>query len=475
MPSSPSEGDYGSGTDSSGSDFVMIPKDDQYMVNTKIVKLPVHYPKSRISQLNYYQPRTQMSLVVKSLRPIAADSTAGHEDGLQILVVTGLGGAGKTELALRFLQDYKHKFEATFFLTADSSSRLLDQCGKISVRQLKLLDPDNKPSLETCRAAFRTWLADPIKSIPDTNGEFQRVTWCLILDNAENIDDIDQIVPGTGTGCILVTTTNPLFGYSWRSGVESIVLKGFTPDEGAELLRTITREEPNTKNEGPAKKLAERLDGLPLAISQIGHIMVSQKLSIFRFVETYDKESDLYDLFDKRLNRKGYEHSIASVWAFKDLQPAAFAILSLVAMLDSEGIPESLLEPGHGIANFPMKKADLHQLNASLADRSIIEIDPDDGKVRVHRLVQVVVRSMLETQGILDKAFENAVERVSQKWPFLNRNYVTGAYGKIDRWEQCEDILPHVLYLKDIHEGMAGEQPTSTSRDLAELLLELAQ
>lgn len=78
--------------------------------------------------------------------------------------------------------------------------------------------------------------------------------------------------------------------------------------------------------------------------------------------------------------------------------------------------------------------------------------------------------------GFAASAFNDAVNRVAEQWPFLNRNYKTGSATKVERWEECHQTYRHILHLTEVHAELTSLAVSSlASTELIELLLEAAQ
>lgn len=72
--------------------------------------------------------------------------------------------------------------------------------------------------------------------------------------------------------------------------------------------------------------------------------------------------------------------------------------------------------------------------------------------------------------------FENGLERIASNWPFITRSYTFGSSGRIDRWQLCSQLFPHVASLSVVFQELenAGKKPAA-SMALAELLCEAAE
>lgn len=148
-------------------------------------------------------------------------------------------------------------------------------------------------------------------------------------------------------------------------------------------------------------------------------------------------------------------------------------------MLDAEQILPSMLEPRPTSLNADgsvMTKPQYIEYRKHLANTSLIDVNRYTQQVRVHRVVQAVTKDMMVRNGTAPIVFNEAINRVACQWPFLNRNYITGNATKVDRWEMCGQIYPHILRLMELHAEFAQLGLDSlASMELAELLLEAVQ
>ena len=483
-------GSSSSGERSGDSSFVNISSNASFIANRNIVKLPFYFPKSCVIRRKYYQPRdNELQHIAKVLSPTSRDTDQFRGINLLTFAISGLGGIGKTQTASEFVIKYKDEFDAIFFIHADNANRLSEQYAKLAF-QLKLLHEKDNPSPQTCKETVKSWLVDPYKVVshstnaaPETAYEdITQVHWLMVFNNAEDLEILDQYWPRGGFGSVLVTSRNPLVRSQFFDPVASFELTSLPIDDAASLLKCITGsdQENSSNTEEAARTLATRLEGLPLAISQIGAIISQRTLSIHKFLQTYSRDSDLYEVDSEHGLKSGYEHNLGSVWAFDNLPAGAFSVLCLISMLDSECIQEELLLPistSNQRPQFPSSEKEYHKCYSELTATSLVEKNLDDGTTRVHRLVQSVTRARIaKVDGALCGIFLDVVTRIASCWPFLNKSYVTGNYGKIDRWSQCAKFYPHVLNLWWIYQELL--EKNSVPRlclDLGELLCEAAQ
>ena len=126
----------------------------------------------------------------------------------KVAILHGLGGMGKTQLAIRFARDRKHDFTAIFWLSGKSQGTLLQSLSSILPRlpgQTKKNGAINDQEVEQRARNVLQWLALKGNS-----------RWLLIFDNIDQsspvngaVDDaydIEDFFPTTDQGSILITT-----------------------------------------------------------------------------------------------------------------------------------------------------------------------------------------------------------------------------------------------------------------------------
>jgi len=115
------------------------------------------------------------------------------------LVVGGMGGIGKTQLAITYAVRHRHSYESIFWLNATSSKTLQD-----SLHQLvqHILTPDELKHCDDDQLVVHVsrWLSEP-----------DNTRWLLIFDNYDEPDQyqINKFYPDASHGSIIITTRLP--------------------------------------------------------------------------------------------------------------------------------------------------------------------------------------------------------------------------------------------------------------------------
>ncbi|KIM21860.1 hypothetical protein M408DRAFT_29178 [Serendipita vermifera MAFF 305830] len=194
-----------------------------------------------------------------------------HEDMRRILVVTGIGGCGKTQLILKFLRVHANRFISSFFIDGSSESRIRADIIR-NVRSLGTLY--SQMGFDECLR----FLSQP----------YPGGISVIFYDNVDDPDiDILSFLPdGVGDGCtIIITSRNRSIGsISPESHLE---LDKMTMDEAIKLiLHGIGHSGPTSEQErNDAENIAKALDCLPIALQQARSYMRETRCSASSYLE----------------------------------------------------------------------------------------------------------------------------------------------------------------------------------------------
>ena len=192
------------------------------------------------------------------------------------IVLIGMGGSGKTQLALRFCRRAEEYlgFMAVAWINASSPASVLQSYRAIARH---VPHPPN-PDIDE----------DGVMSlVKGSLQKFQR-SWLVVLDNYDNPQafsarGIKEYIPLTGkNGHVLITSRHR---DSARLGQE-IVVSSMTEDESVNLL---LRREARGNEASESSAIASTLGYLPLALDQAGSYIRARDLQLKDFISRYEE------------------------------------------------------------------------------------------------------------------------------------------------------------------------------------------
>jgi hypothetical protein len=376
------------------------------------------------------------------------------QKGLRSFILCGLGGIGKTEIAIEYLHSRKESFQAIFWVSADTPEKLAAGYSEIA-RALGLEEADGNNDSVATRKKVKNWMANPIiRKTGDIDSPTQKASWLLILDNADGPEILDDYWPVNGIGSVLATSRNPI-AKEGLYGRKSVDVSPLLDDDAISLLLKLTSHEKDKNSLQLSKKIVQTLGGLPLAIVQMSAIIRYGHHTLQDFLESY--EEDAKKLQETMIPGLTYGQTVASVWALEKLPAPAVALLRVLSLLDPDGIPEAILFEGADkvdLDGYPQTKSAYFDARDKLIQSSLITRNSDIDEIRIHRLVQDVVRQKMGPTD-LQAVFNPVIVLLSAVWSFVrldNRNLVT-------RRRICETYYPQIARLKCLFEKtlLSGE------------------
>ena len=330
------------------------------------------------------------------LQTLAQALAEDGPSGLQALVLHGLGGIGKTRLAVEYAWRFGRRYPAALFVLSDSPDGL--NSGLAALARADLLDlPERKSASESeAVAAVLRWLR-------------QNPGWLLILDNVDTREArlaVTKLLPALTSGRVLITSRRR----DWPAGVRRRAIDRILLQPAAEFLLERAGEDRQREPDetGQALRLAELLDGLPLALEQAAAFIVHNQISFAQYLETWEQESDaVLGWYDEGVMQ--YPSSLAVTWqrSFHQIAPTAQAVLRLASFLAPDPIPDGMFESGAELVREAAallreetgQEAPERPVRDDLSElRALSLVSWQDGTVSVHRLLQEVVRHRIPEQ-----------------------------------------------------------------------------
>ncbi|MFI5916824.1 tetratricopeptide repeat protein [Dactylosporangium sp. NPDC051541] len=325
----------------------------------------------------------------------------GTDRGLVIgPVVHGLGGVGKTELALQFTDGHRNRYNPVWWINADSVENITAGLAALT-RTLEPKWPASSSAGDTAAWAQR-WLAT-------------HDGWLLVLDNVVDLAAIQPVLATGSNGRVIVTSRRYL---DWQTlSLTPLALPVLTADAGIDLL---LRRTGRSTERAEAEALVDDVGGLPLALSHAAAYLVErQHVSIAQY-RLWLAEQPTRILSARALAHPS-DDVVARTWqvsidAVVADDPLAARMLGIMSYLGADRIPVDLFTP---IAD-ALAVEDALTVAASY---SLISRSP--ATISIHRLVQTVIRlvhtderTLREAVGLLHAALPTGdPETTVAQWP----------------------------------------------------------
>jgi cellulose biosynthesis protein BcsQ/tetratricopeptide (TPR) repeat protein len=322
---------------------------------------------------------TGRSRLLEELRdrlPVSVTATAPQ-------ALYGLGGAGKTQIALEYVHRFAANYDIVWWIPAEQTSLV-----RASLAELA-------EALDLPAGASTAEAVDGVLDALRRGEPYRR--WLLVFDNADQPEELRRYLPA-GPGHILLTTRN----VAWGRYVTATEVPVFSRPESVNLIRRLVPG----MSEPDAEMIAGKLGDLPLVIEQAAAWLAATGMPASAYSELLDTELP-------RMLREnpppGYEHTPAGTWRLSleriraDL-PAAARLLEVCAFFAPEPIPMRLLY-GDSFIRL-LRPLDPTLQDPLLIGRLVQEIgryalarfDAGQNTIGMHRLVQTFIQSEMSPE-----------------------------------------------------------------------------
>ena len=330
------------------------------IVNEKIRRVP-----------NFVGRSESIFLVLEAMR-----------DGNRPVVLTGVGGIGKTALAIEFGLRYQDEFSGVWFI--DAATDQTTQLGFIALGDVFI--PGLRETKHPTDAVSKTKLLLE---------QYRERPWLLIFDNVRSELDLRNFA-GLRGAKILATTR----AATWGDDVIRVTIRDLSLEEAVAYLHAESGREDGSEEEWA--KIAQKVCYLPLALSHCAiYLRRAKAVSLRRFIERID------ELIAQSPTLQNEEVSVRATYRLaieQAEQEAAGAaiIMKFVSFFEGLGMPLETLEQKvevypKELQPFVLDERARENALSALARLSLVALDLRENILRTHALVALAAVPMVET------------------------------------------------------------------------------
>ncbi len=324
------------------------------------------------STVNFVGREDELTLIHQQLQT---------EQGVIVCAVEGLGGIGKTALALEYAKRYQQEYAAQYWLSLRLSG-LAEEIVKLAGPYLSLPEILKKESLEKqVDWYWQNWLPQQGKLL-------------LILDDVPNIDRIpDRMLPKDSRIKILVTTRERCLSTEF----ESIALDVLPLDKCVELLTKIVGTAKVEQEKALVEQICHEILGrLTLAVELVGEYLAKNRH--LKFSHLRDKLNLAHTALTKERNHRDYGHlgvAAAIKISWDDLSSAVQKVAMLLSLFAPVAIAWTLLEDT--AKSTEITESELEEARGQLDNSHLMQpVDEDYSFYRIHPLVREFFQRQLQ-------------------------------------------------------------------------------
>nr|BFE70121.1 hypothetical protein GCM10020092_034220 [Actinoplanes digitatis] len=350
----------------------------------------------------------------------------------------GMGGIGKTQIALEYAHRFRTAYDVIWWVTAEPVAFVdaqLTDLGRRLGLQLGTVAPENAR-----------------KVLDALNRGEPHKRWLLIFDNADEPSRIDGFLP-TGPGHVLVTSRNP----QWGNRAQTVPIDVFARRESVEHFVSRTP----TMTSVDANRLADLLGDLPIAVAAAAAFLAETDFKVSSFVQDVEERGPhtiplpAPEGVERTPNQQVQAQSVQVIWDFslnrlRERSVAAYRLLQLCSVMDTgvaleliygEEMAQALMPFDPSLTERLLRGRMVQEINRLALARVEPRTDEprgeaSSGRMSVHRLVQHAVRSRMTE--------EEETQARHQVHLVLARSRPGGEVEDPETWDRFRVLWPHL-------------------------------
>ena len=294
------------------------------------------------------------------LEKVRETLTGGESAAVTQAAIHGLGGVGKSQLAIEYVYRYAPDYSLVWWLRSEKVESLNADYEALAIK-LGLVSGEERSEQAQVVEMVREALE-------------RRSGWLLVFDNVPKPKDIKEYLPKGSAGHVLITSRHG----AWGRVARSVSVKVWEPAESVRFLLKRTGH----GDEAAAGELAAELGHLPLALEQAAAYMEEAGRSLAGYLELF-REHKLR-LFEADDDAPEDEATVTTTWdiSFQQVREdssAAAELLHLCAFLGPDDIPVDMIADGaehlpESLGSAVSDGLDLDKAIKALRSYSLVEV-----------------------------------------------------------------------------------------------------
>lgn len=361
-----------------------------------------------------------------------------HRDNTAALLagaLHGMGGVGKTELALQYSHTFQTDYAGVWWLRAEDAVMLELDC-------LAMAEANHIPHQagQPMAPALQSWLAS-------------QPPWLLVYDNAEDLALVQPYLPRQGQHHVLITSRRP----DWQSITGASACLHLTHWTAEQALAFLHKRLP-THDPASLLHIAMMLGGLPLALEQAAAFIDASTITSGDYLALLQNTDEQAKLLAR--TESADERAVVQTLslALNKLSSPARQLLNLCALCAPEPIPETLFQAQPALLAAPLNThsqgLDWISVVQELRCYALVQRDAGQASLSLHRLTQSAAR-LVDPQ---------ARATLPELLNLLGANFPDEP-DRPEHWPQCAALLPHIT-----HTPQFGPAPASATTPWCHLL-----
>ncbi|KAF9779925.1 hypothetical protein IL306_001095 [Fusarium sp. DS 682] len=343
----------------------------------------------------------------------ALEEMAFGDEQVHRMALVGLGGIGKTQIALQFAYQVKERHpNYSIFWVPALSDEGAERAYVDIARRLSIQKASN----------------DDIKELVCQHlASGKAGKWLLVVDNADdseliigsdNKSGLEKYLPESEHGVVLITTrTRKVATDLAKSDVLDV--EKMDKEEAIDLFTSSLIQKQQGSSKELVLELLTQLTFLPLAITQASAYLNQNKAPIQAYLKLlqcaeFEVPKILGQEFRDSTRYRGSRNAIGTTWivSFNQIQksdPLAVDLLSFISCIEPKAIPQSMLPDASPV--------ELELAIGTLCSYSFLARREGD-TFDMHSLVHTATRDWLEGQERGKQSFHDALCHLAARFPW---------------------------------------------------------